>query len=64
MPMYLGVAVSDDYLQQLIEAYRAGQDAGGHRVEDGDQIVLDHLSANEVMSPRAPSAYELGKTGG
>src|SRR5262245_24887275 len=63
MPTYLGKAVSDEYLKSLIDAYRDGQreQGGDSAVEDSDQPVLDALAANEVLSPRAPSAFELGK---
>jgi len=60
MPTYLGKAVSDEYLQGLIEAYREGQRSAGGAVEDGDQVVINRLSDKAVTSARAPSAFELG----
>ena len=63
MPTYLGKPVSDEYLQALIDAYRDGQRAGGHEVEDGDQEVINRLSANEVTSVKSPSAFALGEAG-
>lgn len=64
MPTYLGQAVSDDFLQTLIAAYRDGQRDAGAPVEDGDQVVIDRLASHEVMSARAPSAFELGVSDG
>lgn len=44
MPMYLGQAVSDEYLQALIGNYRDGQSDEGAPVEDGDQVVITRLT--------------------
>jgi len=63
MPMYMGQAVSDEFLQSLIEAYREGQKSKGYPIEDGDQIVIDILADHQVMSPRAQSAFDLGASG-
>lgn len=62
MPYYMGKEISDDDLNALKKAYQDGQrDAGGDdAVENTDQLVLDRLAAKEVISPRAPSAYDLG----
>ena len=62
MPVYLGMEVSDEYMQGLIGAYRDGQKSVGGSVEDGDQVVIDRLSSQQVMSERAPSAFDLGKS--
>jgi hypothetical protein len=61
MPMYLDKAVSDDYLQGLIDGYRDGQKAVGGEaaIEDGDQVVIDRLSANEIKTKGA--AEDLGR---
>jgi hypothetical protein len=58
MPIYLGQEVSDDYLQGLIGAYRDGQREGGGNVEDGDQVVIDRLSEEKVVTQ--VGAKELG----
>lgn len=51
MPIYLGEEVSDDYMQGLIGAYREGyEDAGGQNVEDGDQVIIDRLAAEETKT--------------
>lgn len=60
MPMYMGKEVSDEYLQELIAAYRDGQKEAGGSVEDGDQVIINRLSSQQVMSAKAPSAFELG----
>jgi hypothetical protein len=63
MPMYMGHPVSDAYLQGLVESYRDGQRAGGHPVEDGDQVIIDRLSEYKVLTRHAPSAFDLGESG-
>lgn len=63
MPTYLGKTVSDEELNALKDAYREGQKevGGDEAVEQTDQIILDRMASMQVISPRAPSAYELGK---
>jgi hypothetical protein len=55
MPVYLGQDVTDDYLQALIAAYRAGY---GDKADEGDQAIIDSLEAHTVVTARG--AQELG----
>ena len=50
MPTYLGKAVSDDYLQGLIAGYRDGYKGVDANFEDGDQVIIDRLSAEKVLT--------------
>ena len=62
MPMYLGQAVTDEYLQGLIAAYRDGQkEAGGETaVEDSDQVVINRLTEKQVTQATGATAEQLG----
>lgn len=60
MPMYLGQAVSDDYMQGLIEGYRDGQRLAGANVEDGDAPIINRLTEEAVRTERR--AVVLGYT--
>lgn len=61
MPMYLGQAVSDAYLQALIKAYRDGQDQTSGLHEESDQAVITRLESQQVVvAHTAPSAFDLG----
>jgi hypothetical protein len=61
MPVYLGQDVTDDYLQGLLAAYRAGYEdvAGVGSSEDADQPILDRLAETEVQTDSA--ANVLGR---
>lgn len=50
MPMYLGKAVSDEQLQELITAYCEGQKALGHKPPGSDQPVIDRLAACGIVN--------------
>lgn len=58
MPMYLGKAVSDDYLQALIGGYRDGYKTVIENFEDGDQPIIDRLSAEKILTKEG--ATDLG----
>jgi hypothetical protein len=57
--MYLGKAVSDDYLQGLIVAYRDAYEAVTGNAEDADQPILDRLTAEKVVTKNG--AADLGE---
>ena len=48
MSMYCGEAVSDDYLQSLVEAYRDGWKTVDDNVEDGDAPIIARLESEQV----------------
>jgi hypothetical protein len=52
MPMYLGKAVSDEYMQGLIEGYRDGQRLVPTAVEDGDQPIINRLTEEKIVLER------------
>ena len=58
MPMYLGKPVSDDYMQGSIGAYRDGQKTVDENIEDGDQVIIDRLTAAKILAKQA--ATDLG----
>lgn len=61
MPLYLGHRVTQRFVQELIDAFRAGQAAGGYTGAPlSDDQILVRLKENQVLSPNAPSANQLG----
>ena len=58
MPTYLGKAVPDEYMQGLIGSYRDGQKSAGGNEEDGDQVIIDRLTAEKILTKEA--AHALG----
>ena len=59
MPKYLTEDVSDDYLQGLIAAYKAGQVAIGTTPPGSDQPIIDRLEACGVT--RREGAEVIGR---
>lgn len=52
MPTYLGKAVSDEYMQGLIEGYRDGQRLASANVEDSDQPIITRLTEESIVTER------------
>lgn len=62
MPTYMGTAVGDPWLQNLVEAYRKGMQDAGQNAEQGDADIIKRLEENKVtVAGTAPTAYELAK---
>ena len=62
MPMYLGKAVTDEYLQNLVKHYRDAYEAVTGNAEDADQPIIDRLEAEKVVTEKR--ATELGTADG